>query len=85
MSDNTSSDDLVPTTVLYDVMHETATRIRSVITRRYLEDKGHADRYIKAQQDLLAAVDAVPVRDRDAILKMTAYLRNELEKAGGNP
>lgn len=64
-------DDLVSTSVLYDVMQESVTRVRSQITQRYLADPGNAERYIKAQQELIAEAEAVPPRNRAAIRKFT--------------
>lgn len=79
----TSSATRIPTVVLYDIMHEAATRVRGTLVALQDQHPENADSYRQqrlAIADLVNAVDAVDADDRAAIQRITDELRAEFDK-----
>lgn len=79
----TTRHDRIPTVVRYDIMHETATRLRGALVA--LQDQ-HPDRAAQYQAWRLAIsdlIDAVDPDDRDAIARTTEQLRTEYSDLTG--
>jgi len=76
----TNSPEHIPTVVLYDIMHEAATRVRGVLVALQDQDPEHAPHYRKRRQAIADLVDSIDVDDRDAIARTTTDLRAEYDR-----
>ncbi len=76
----TSSATRIPTVVLYDIMHEAATRVRGTLVALQDQHPENADTYRQQRLAIVELVDAVDADDRAAIQRTTEDLRAEFDK-----
>lgn len=76
----TSSATRIPTVVLYDIMHEAATRVRGTLVALQDQHPENADSYRQQRLAIVELVDAVDADDRAAIQRTTDQLRAEFDK-----
>lgn len=76
----TSSATRIPTVVLYDIMHEAATRVRGTLVALQDQHPENADSYRQQRLAIVELVDAVDADDRAAIQRTTEELRAEFDK-----
>lgn len=63
----TSSAMRIPTVVLYDIMHEAATRVRGTLVALQNQHPKNADSYWQPRLAIASLVSAVDIDDRAAI------------------
>ncbi|GAA4484609.1 hypothetical protein [Microbacterium panaciterrae] len=76
----TSSATRIPTVVLYDIMHEAATRVRGTLVALQDQHPENADSYRQQRLAIADLVNAVDADDRAAIQRTTDELRAEFDK-----
>ena len=76
----TSSATRIPTVVLYDIMHEAATRVRGTLVALQDQHPEDADSYRQQRLAIADLVNAVDADDRAAIQRTTEDLRAEFDK-----
>ena len=70
----------IPTVVLYDIMHEAATRVRGTLVALQDQHPEDADSYRQQRLAIADLVNAVDADDRAAIQRTTEDLRAEFDK-----
>ena len=70
----------IPTVVLYDIMHEAATRVRGTLVALQDQHPEDADSYRQQRLAIADVVNAVDADDRAAIQRTTEDLRAEFDK-----